>query len=1128
MLQLLFVLAVLFGLSGCASDHSGADASAEATETTEASWPEGSLVHLCSCSRELPARWRDAEWLLRLRQHVNQGGSLLLEGHAVQLAVALGLTAPGSVERRVLRRGQDGRSDAAGTRFGLAPAPIAEQVLGFGPKAVYFDSSPLLRVEYLALDYLQLRGGVALGFLAIDERGIERARSDCLLAGWELGKGRVLSFGLVSAQGEAHREPAEQWLAAKGQAWLTRGRELAVCREDGAPPRPAIDAWGPVPKAPARPPLYLEGPRPSRPWQLGVAIPGALLQQWNRAKLAEHLAAHRIDLVLLGVTGLDRLLDPVKASGLRVQADDVSEETLLDFAASAHDQGMQVALELPDGGGRLQPGEEQLAFVDALASRFFDEEKLGREAFDGLVLGGFDRWTMRAALASLQQQRPSIFVVSREGEAAPSDAVIGQIEPQAGRFAGLAISGHDAASLRRAYRPGVHGLLRLDSAAAHGASPDWLRQQCKDFVRLFGDRAHAIVLDLENPERLTEMLQLCSLASAPLAEAAVYRLASTGRGGARDALGQLLPSPALGAQSPAAAATTVLENRWLRLELGGGRLLFDPKRSGDFGRSALVLSPGFDRSRILGARPGPGYLLEYDSDFQPGSNKREARGTLLLSKDEPRWPGALRRGGIETLRQELELPRGRYQLLLEGQPGAEGAVLELALESAVLGNLVGKKARVEKSFEFSIAEQRPCELQLRLRAGARVELLRAELHRIGDVGQEQKFQETAGPLVELKEWVTTSFLREERELRMLGDLPGFLISVRYHKANNGLRVERSFALPGYRLLAAARSRGRAPWILEGTRKGLPRLWIYELGQGPKHRSLWIPGRGLRLRNAPRSHTGFRLAVLLADEFGPSCDPVALTHELRMLFDPPTLRLQAGRAELPASLPHPWPRLLKVSAQEAQALRVQDPLGVRNLRSVARRDGGAFATVMQWPQERMALWLRQPGEPAVSPGSKRILRLASQAESRIVLRRHALTPFSLRASVRFEGNLPELSFAGESWLYRGMHELVAPYLLGDLAFTAGSHRWNGIRLLDSSAGITRCGLDAHSWEIATSELPLGTAARMLYARVLAWDGAWGPRLRPLGRRGGRSSSMLVRGRRESWSLPRSAQPARPWR
>jgi hypothetical protein len=1099
------------------------------------SWPKGATLHLRSWSRELPAEWRQAEYLLSLRRHVSEGGGLLLEGQAVQLAAALGLCSPSALRPRSLTHGYDGHSDARGLRFGLYGTELGRELLGMEEEPRWLDEGRLLHAELVGLDPSLLGTGASFAHLITEKAAQRRVRADSLVAGWEIGNGRILCVGVVAEEAEAQHAELQRYLDTRALPWLAKSG-AAIVTIEGNERRPEVDGWARAPKIERRA-AYWEDPLPAaRPWQLGVCLPGAMATAHPVDELVRTLSAQQVDLLVLRVRSLERQFDARKDVRWRREPDQVPESRLLEIARAAHAAGMQCALELPDKLEPLGRGEARLSFADALASRLFDEARLGEAGFDGVFVRGLDAWALRGFVEELRERRPSVFVVASDPFPVPGDGIIGQIDSCSGKFAGLPIAGLDEAGLMRGQRPGVSGILRLETRVSRGATPDWLRTQCKDFVRLYGDAAQGIVLDLHDAEQLDRLGELCAWAWDPGRDAAVFALSSTGQLGARDALRQLVPARELAPSSPVSARQTVCENAWLRLETGGGRLLYDPTRSARFQQGAVVLSPAFDTSRILGARPGADYLLAYAREFDTGARSSTASRELIVGQGDFDWPGALRASGVQTLRQLLVLPPGRYRMQIEGQSSEGGALVELSLDHKILGYFAGAGESSTHSFEFGIAEKRVHELVLRLRHGASVELLHARIDRIGDVGIERRSRARAGELVDHVEFVNTSFVREERRVRMLSGLPGILVSVLYREGQNGLRVDREYPLPEYRLIRAAKSQGRAPWILAGRRPGLPTLWIYELDQGPKHRSTWVPGTGLRIHNLPRSHTGFRLAILLADELGPSADPIRLLPHLRALYSPPQLKLVGGEARIPAPLPHPWPRLVLAPETALDGLCVRDPRGEHALRFQAQSDGELACVLTHVPGRIVQIGTGDVRLPRVGVGMKRILSVQDMDESQIVVLRRACTATSLRAFLHFEVDATTLRWAGQDWLYRDARRVALPWQTGALSFEIASAAFAGPHVLDSSAGLLGCSL-----RDGNLCLSVQTAAEQDYPssqllRLRAWEGSLGGRLRVLDDPGSSArstqapfvDSQLLRGHRGDWTLPRSARPATPQR
>ncbi|MFQ5507554.1 MAG: hypothetical protein ACE5F1_22550, partial [Planctomycetota bacterium] len=547
-------------------------------------------------------------------------GGLLLLGYAVRLAADLGLATEAPEQSGAYHHGLRGEAGERGYRFGLAPTRAGREELALGQGPIWLGSGIRPRLEYCLYAERAVGKGMLLARFARSREGHAASRSAALI-GWKLGRGRVLSLGLGPIDPDAKQQlmpPLLRWL----QSGSPGGLLFSLSPLD---PAPRLDRWAAREKAAEHP----AGMFPE-PAHFGLSLSPGLLEErrgiWPSIQAALSKGAN-LFLARAGDDSGGRLPFPWSDRDDLMRPDSYlgggpgpRSETLRRLAAELHEHGAQLGLQLPDQASLGASRADSVQIFRFLVREMADLASQGPEALDGMGGAGLEEGPLGLLTDTLWKSQPAAFFLASDPTPAPHAASVGCILPRAGRLAGLALAGLAEPELGAAFRPGLQSLLQLETRPEHGAHLDWIHRQASDFTRGWGGRGAAIVLDLHELPPASKLSLWLELIRDPLSTAVSLPQSSTGLGGLRHSLQALLAGPAPELEpNEALCSTTVLENRYFRLEGSGGALRIARRRTGDFRRQeSLEITDRFMSARIRGARPGPGFLTEAKGSFQPG------------------------------------------------------------------------------------------------------------------------------------------------------------------------------------------------------------------------------------------------------------------------------------------------------------------------------------------------------------------------------------------------------------------------------------------------------------------------------------------------------------------------------
>ena len=895
---------------------------------------------------------------------VEQGGRLVLLGHAASLVAAAGIE-PEWPEATRFRWGFDARAVRGSGRLGVEvvtgrAADLFADLAADGDHTYFLcggEPCDLPACTWAVGAPLQ---GEVLARLVQERDGV-RERAAPVLVRFRHGRGEVLALGLVPDVQNADptlRGNAIAFLRAAVTALRAPGdaRLVLMTAPRAEAPAPAVVATpfaahdGPC--LPLLAPWGWQAPLASGRDDDGLAgadplARSVLLPSWLAG-------ADLLEVEVADARGRPPLAWPSRDPLQRPDAWPATAERPLwpatearTLAAEAHARGMLLlgAVAPLDAAARTT---ERCAALRFLARELADLRRLGAGAFDGLgVVDGF-RDVGGAGVAMLQDFQPAGLLYRGGERAGVLAGGLRALDADDGAVVGLGLAGVSAT-----WRPGFAadafplGVLdararRAADAAADaadvavaggGSHGDWIVTQANDFVRaraglggaMWWRRFDADAFDADT------IAYVHGVSQEPLVAAVAMRLSATGADGHRAAARALLAAPpaGFGAESAAPAAVHVLQNNWFRLHGSGGALCFDPEGRARFrDGEARPIAAAFLRTRLYGARPdldvpdaarsdllGPGLLGAGAHTALRRVTEHDPRLPAMLAfARAPEWPAAV------AVEWRADVGYHELDYRLRGTDGS--GIVAISLDGALLTCVPVRSGDVAAAtLPLHVTTAGPHLLQFELLEGGAVAFDRLTVARQGDVGALARVAEPAGSRAVLEERSSSSLHAERLELIAIADLPGFVLRVRWERAARGLQAERRFQLAGYRVPTDADL--RQPFVLAAVDRVLPDVVVVPL-QLTRHDSLRIDDGALVLHSAPEVGHQQRLGFLFVDRARSAAVQQAAPAICRAIDQPTPLDLGAtGEALLEGGLALPWTRVVRLDGAVTTPVLVQE-------------------------------------------------------------------------------------------------------------------------------------------------------------------------------------------------------------
>ncbi|MBX3463072.1 MAG: hypothetical protein KF830_07865 [Planctomycetes bacterium] len=1037
----------------------------------------GTVVVLHGGDQPAAAAWSEAQ-REACREFVQQGGRLLLLGHAAALATAIGLE-PERPEPQTFRWGFDRRALAGSARLGLEVVSGRWPELFAGLEAepdrehTYFlTGGEPCAVPLCAWTQGAPRRGQVLARLVVERDGEPTAAGQPVLVHWRHGDGEVLALGLVPDVASAdprRRQNARTLLRA------------AVRQLQGGTPGRLVLLSPPPAAAPAAasvPPAFTPRPGPNLPllahwgWQAPLHDGEALCP--TAALVAEVLlpswqaGADAIEVELPDAAGRTPLpwprRDPLQRPAGWPEAGDRplwprSEARAL--AAEAHARGLLAFA----GVAPLSPDDrttERLAALRFLARELACQRRLGAGAFDGFGVDAGWRDPAGHGVAMLQDFQPAGLLYGRGEAAAGFAGGLRALDADDGALPGLALAGLSA-QWRHGFAADEFPLGVLDARARAGRAQvrdaglgggshgDWIVTQANDFVRERAGRGASLWWRRFDPTAFDPetLAYVHGVSQEPLVAAVAMRLSTTGADGRRAAARALLDAApaAFGAEHPAPAAVHVLQNNWFQLAGSGGALRFDATGRASFrSGEAVQLAAPFLRTRLFGARPDVEAIADETTDLlQHGRD--EAAGAAphrhVRLADGGRLPAVLTAEGGErgpaAAAIDWSVGVGYHELQYELRGVRGRGTVAVSLDGVLLGCVPVRADGWPARGVLPLHVVRPGvhTLQLEQLDGGATALDRLRVVRTGDVGAAGRVVEAAGSLARLEERSGSPLHAERLELVTLADLPALLVRVQCESAARGLQVERTFAFAGHRLPAMADL--RQPFVLEAVDRTLPDVVVVPLQLG-RHDRLASDGGELVLRSAPGVGSQQRLAFLFVDRQVAAAVRRSATALGAALDQPPGLDLGAtGEAVLHSDLPLPWTRVVRLDSAVTTPVLLQENGWWTWRGTQAAADGGRWLRVRHEGADAVRIVVG----PAVlarirpGPGSQHVLAWREVSADDVTVR---IAQPSLLAppSLILDRDFDELRLDGQSWAFRDGRRVFLPDRVGTYRLEGRRH------------------------------------------------------------------------------------------
>ncbi|MCB9878680.1 MAG: hypothetical protein H6835_13865 [Planctomycetes bacterium] len=1038
-----------------------------------------------------------------LLQFVQQGGRLVLFGHAARWVAALGVE-PEVPENTVYRWGFDHRALRGEAELSLTLVSGKHAALFEGLTARHGEFSfPITGGIGCTLPLCAWRLGApqkgeVVARLGAVEDGQPKASDAPVLLRYAVGRGQVLACGLLPELGcadEVVRANARAFVAccaasvggaaAPVQVWSVAERsapaDAPALPADGPPIVPLLAHWG------WQVGLY-DGEEPDAVRPRDELLRDALHPSWVAgADLVEFELTDARHGVPLPWNKDDAIERPGSFRGDAVDAS-FGSSGLRALADEAHARGLLSLLGLDP----LPVGDrptERLVALRWLARELLSVRRLGAGAFDGIGLRQW--WSDGRGYGRLmvQDYQPAAVLYCGGEQAPPMAGALRALDADDGAPRGLSLAGV-AAGWRDGFAADRFPIGVLD--ARHGADrslgngvrgggchADWLVAQWNTFVRARRLQGGAALWRRHDPRTLgpDTVAYVHGLGSEPLVAAVAMPLAATGQDGVRAAAAELLDErPAgFGATVAAPAAVHALQNNWFRLLGSGGALAYDPRGLARFGDAAVALSPSLLRTRLFGGRPDVAALSNERVDFlERGYRGEGGYGDAVRVGNgpgcDPQPPALLGFGDAPTWPQraafEWAPSAGYHELELDLRSERGSSLVALRLDDVLLRAIaVSDRGRsVALTVPVHIARSGTRLLSLEVLDGSLVAIDRLRTSRAGDVGVEAEVTIPAGSVAQLIERSLSSYHQEEVALTAMADQPGFVIETRCERAARNLQLERRLQLPDYALVSgsdgddpAAR---RAPFVLGCDDVRAPDVLIVPL-QLSRYEH-FVLGKGeVVWRAQPESGLRARVGVLLAPH---GRGAALLPHAARIVDGidrPEPLQLGGvGRATLVTDMPLPWNRLLLVDRDADTPFMVRER-GLWTWRgSTPAPRGGSVLRVWQEPGDTIEV----VAGPAVvarthpGPGSLRVMALEEPQPREVTV--HVLQPSRLSAPCVVMGDdFQEVEVNGQPWSCFDGRTVFLPDRPGRYRVEVKAHGGPPApHVLRSGAALERCSYD----------------------------------------------------------------------
>tara|TARA_R110002072_G_scaffold302758_3_gene488524 strand:+ start:29181 stop:32849 length:3669 start_codon:yes stop_codon:yes gene_type:complete len=1065
-----------------------------------------------------------------LREFVQNGGRLLLFGHAARMVFDLDIEAE-RPECSVYRWGFDRRSVQGQAELTIHVISGQEPELFDGLTGTITENSfPITggtpcNLPLCSWRYGAPQSGTVLAQLGevLDGQPATSLGPPVLLQ-WRVGHGHVLACGLLP---DLHHE--EETVRANARQFINRCADWA--ERHGSDELVLLE----VPdRTPVEATLAKDGP-PMVPWlahwgwqvsiydgeeQESVRPPDELLREsllpgWQ----------HGADVVELSLTDVQHGAPLSWSKGDPIEAPESFRGKALGgawtsggfrrFADEAHSRGMLVF----GGMDPLPVGDrpvERLVALRMLARELASLRRYGAGAFDGF---GFRQWWQDQqghGLAMVQDYQPAgqLYCV---GERMPQAAGgLRAMDADDGGLRGLSLAG-----IGDGWREGFPGDLYpvgvLDARAISdrwpgsgvrggGSHGDWLVRQVNEFVRERRLTGGTALWRRHDPRTLgpNTANYVNGLGLEPLRAAVAVPLATTGRDGIR-AMARTLVEDApesFGGEVDAPASVHVLQNNWFRLLGSGGALAFDAKGLARFDEHATTISKAFCATRLFGGRPDGTELYAERVDFLAHGyrgeggygksarvsfgNDEERRSPALLGLDQnPRWPS--------SVAYEWQPTTGYHELRLRLRSERGGSLVAIYLDDVLLRCVAnaGSSRSPEVLVPVHIATPGRRDLRLQILEGHSVAIDHLQLSRVGEIGVEAEVLVPAGSLAQLVERSNSSYHEEHVTLTAMADVPGFVMHTQCVKAARNLQVERHLSLPRYARVTATTpgddaKAHRMPFVLTSTDASVPDLCIVPLKMS-RYDRLEVEDGAVVWRSSPEAGLAARVAFM----FWPHGRGHEVLRYAKRLMDhidhPVEVDLGPdGKADLVSDLPIAKSRLLHVLTGSQTPFLVRER-GYWTWRGCQpATDGGVWLRIHQEPGDVVqivagptVLARTRPG-----PGSLRVVALQEPLPRTVtatVLQRSRLRAPSVVMATDFQ----QVLLDGKPWSWFDGRTIYLPDVPGVYQIETTPARGTLVRGMQPHVRSTAAPLSSCEFDPKTHELVFETSQQHSRPAGLPW-------------------------------------------
>lgn len=1048
-----------------------------------------------------------------LRAFVQEGGRLMLFGHASRLVADLGIEEE-RPECSVYRWGFDRRSVQGEAELTMHVISGHEPELFDGlTGSVSEHSFPLTggtpcMVPLCAWRFGMPKSGRVLARLGEVLDGQPAELGPPVLLQWRVGKGHVLACGLLPDLMHDHdlvRDNAKrfvsrcaEWAARHGGDELVllelpdRTPEAATVADNGPPIVPHLAHWG------WQMSLY-DGEEQEAVRPPDELVRDALLPAWQ----------HGADVAELSLTDVQHggplpwsegdPIEPPESYRGRKLGGAWTSGGFRTFADEAHTRGMLVF----GGMDPLPVGDspaERLVALRMHARELASLRRHGAGAFDGFGLREWWQDAQGYGLAMVQDYQPSaqLYCV---GERTPQLAgSLRALDADDGGLRGLSLAGIGD-GWRQGFPGDLYPLGVLDARVVSdrwpgtgvrggGSTGDWLVRQINDFVRERRGQGGTALWRRHDPRTLglDTARYVQGLGLEPLRAAVAMPLAATGQNGIRAAARALVDGApdTFGGEVDAPAAVHVLQNNWFRLLGSGGGLSFDPEGLARFDDAGIRITKSFCATRLFGGRPDGSELHAERVDFVKrgyrgeggyGNQARvgfgvedEHRTPALLAVDQaPRWPS--------SVVYEWQPTPGYHELRVQLRGERGGSLVAIYLDETLLHCVADRgNSRVpEVVVPVHIAAGGARELRLEILEGHSVAIDRLQLSRTGDVGVEAEVRVPAGSLAQLVERSSSSYHEERVTLTAMADLPGFVMHTQCVKAARNLQVERRLSLPRYHKVTGStpgdgETSRRLPFVLTSKDRSVPDLCVVPLNMS-RYDRLELEDGAVVWRGAPEAGLAARVGFL----FWPHGRGHEILRHARRMLEAVDRPVEVdlgpdGQADLVSDLPIAQSRIVRVLTDQRMPLLVRER-GYWTYRGCQpATGGGVWLRIHQQPGDTV----RIVGGPNVlartrpGPGSLRVVALQEPLPRSVTAT--VLQPSRLRApSVVMASDFESVLVDGQPWSWFDGRTIYLPDVPGTYKIETTEARGalaRGMRphVRSTAAPITSCAFDAKTHEL----------------------------------------------------------------